>query len=263
MAGPDSHSAAQELFDRTAEAYEDHAEARRVDLTALVFARRKEVVLELLDESGVSGTLLDFGMGPGVFARDAAARGFRFVGIDISREMIERAEALGVENAEYVQGDLDALDRFRGEVDAVLAIGLIDYLEHPEDGLRKLADCLKPGGVLIVSFRNRRSVNTLLRNVAKAVWHRLFGRLRWRSNSAFVSAAHEKSFTPRRLREALARVGMTETRVRYHNVTPLLFVNVPLPRRLFAPWRRLDRRISSFAPHVVCDAGVLAARKPQ
>lgn len=263
MRGPDSHAAAQELFDRTADAYEDHAEARRLDLTALVFARRKEVVLELLDESGVSGTLLDFGMGPGVFARDAAARGFRFVGIDISREMVERAQALGVENAEYVQGDLETLQRFRGQVDAVLAIGLIDYLEQPEEGLRHLADCLKPGGVLIVSFRNRRSVNTLLRNVAKAVWRRLFAGMRWRANSAFVSTAHEKSFTPAWLRDALTSLGMGETHVRYHNVTPLLFVNVPLPRRLFAPWRRLDRRISSFAPHAVCDAGVLAARKPQ
>jgi SAM-dependent methyltransferase len=187
----------------------------------------------------------------------------RFVGVDISKEMVERAQALGVENAEYVQGDLDALERFRGEVDAVLAIGLIDYLEHPEEGLRKLADCLRPGGVLIVSFRNRRAVNTLLRNVAKAVWHRVFGRFRWRANSAFVSTAHEKSFTPAWLQEALARLGMTETRVRYHNVTPLLFVNVPLPRRVFAPWRRLDGRISSYAPHAMCDAGVIAARKPQ
>jgi SAM-dependent methyltransferase len=261
LSEPESHLAAQELFDRTADLYEEHAEGRRRDLTSLFFARRKEVVLELLDESGAAGTLLDFGMGPGVFARDAAERGFRFIGVDISRAMIERAEALGVSNAEYVQGDLDALEPFRGEVDAVLAIGLIDYLEDPAAGLRKLADCLKPGGVLLVSFRNRRSVNTLLRHVAKGVWRRVFGRLRWRAQSAFVSSVHEKSFAPAWLREALGEAGMTMADVRFHNVTPLLFVNVPLPAVLWKRWRRIDRRVSSRAPRFLADAGVVSARK--
>jgi SAM-dependent methyltransferase len=262
LSEPDSHVAAQELFDRTADLYQDHADARRSDLTSLLFARRKEVVLELLDKSGATGTLLDFGMGPGVFARDAADRGFRFVGVDISRAMIDRAEALGIPDAEYVQGDLDALGRFRGEIDVVLAIGLIDYLEDPVAGLRRLVDCLKPGGVLLLSFRNRRSVNTVLRNVAKALWRRVFGRVGWRANSAFVSSVHEKSFAPAWLRDVLGEVGMTVTDVRFHNVTPLLFVNVPLPGRLWRSWRRVDRSVASFAPRVFCDAGVVSARKP-
>jgi SAM-dependent methyltransferase len=261
MNEPTSHAAARELFDRTADVYQEHAEGARPDLTALVFARRKEVVLDLLDRSGASGTLLDFGMGPGVFARDAAERGFRFVGVDISRAMIERAEALGIPDATYVQGDLDALEPFRGEVDAVLAIGLIDYLEHPKEGLGRLVDCLRPGGVLLLSFRNRRSVNTALRNGAKAVWRRVFSRARWRSQSAFVSSAHEKAFTPAWLRAALTELGMDAFDVRYHNVTPLLFVNVPLPRRVWRAWRRLDRSVASYAPRVLCDAGVIAARK--
>jgi SAM-dependent methyltransferase len=261
MNEPTSHAAARELFDRTADSYREHAEGVRPDLTSLVFARRKEVVLDLLDKSGASGTLLDFGMGPGVFARDAAARGFRFVGVDISASMIERAEALGVEDATYVQGDLEALEQFRGEVDAVLAIGLIDYLEDPKDGLRRLADCLKPAGVLIVSFRNKRSVNTALRNAAKAAWRRLFSRSRWRSESAFVSTVHEKAFTPAWLRSALTELGLEPIDVRFHNVTPLLFVNVPLPARIWRGWRRLDRSVAARAPRVLCDAGVIAARK--
>lgn len=261
MSEPRSHAAARELFDRTADTYREHADAVRRDLTALVFARRKEVVLDLLDRSGVSGTLLDFGMGPGVFARDAAARGFDFVGVDISPAMIERAEALEVPGATYVQGDLDALDQFHGEVDAVLAIGLIDYLEDPRDGLRRLADCLKPGGALVVSFRNRRSVNTVLRNAAKTLWRRLFARARWRSQSAFVSTVHEKAFTPGWLRALLDELGVDVLDVRYHNVTPLLFVNVPLPARLWSAWRRLDRSVAAYAPRMLADAGVVVARK--
>jgi SAM-dependent methyltransferase len=219
------------------------------------------VVLELLDESGVRGKLLDFGMGPGVFAPQVAARGFDFIGLDISPEMVARAEALGVPRATYVVGDLEALEPFRESVDAVLAIGLIDYLEDPQDGLRRLTEALKPGGVLIVSFRNRAALNTVLRRVAKAIWLRLFRTSRWRADSAFVAPVHEKPFSPGVLESPLRRLGLTDLTVRYHSVNPLFFFSIPLPRRLWTAWLRLDRAVSRHAPRVACDAGVLRARK--
>jgi SAM-dependent methyltransferase len=259
---PGSHAAAREYFDRTADDYSQRAEARTFDLSSLIFTRRRETVLELLDESGARGTLLDFGMGPGVFAPAAAARGFEFVGVDISPEMVQRAEALGIPRARYVVGDLDALEQFRASVDVVLAIGLIDYLEAPADGLRRLADCLKPGGVLIVSFRNRAALNTLLRGAAKAVWRTFFRGSRWRADSAFVAPVHEKPFSPEQLEPPLRALGLGEFAARYHSVNPLLFFSVPLRRRLWEAWLKVDRVASRRAPRMFCDAGVLRARKP-
>jgi SAM-dependent methyltransferase len=258
---PGSHAAAREYFDRTAEEYSERAEARTRDLSALIFTRRRETVLELLDESDVQGTLLDFGMGPGVFAPAVAERGFDFVGVDISPEMVERAEALGVPRAQYVVGDLDALESFRGSADAVLAIGLIDYLEDTNDGLRRLAECLKPGGVLIVSFRNRPALNTALRAVAKTVWRRLFRRSRWRADSAFVAPVHEKPFSPALLEPPLRELGLTDFAVRHHSVNPGFFFNVPLPRPVWETLLRVDRSVAKRAPRALCDAGVLRARK--
>jgi SAM-dependent methyltransferase len=258
---PTSHAAAREYFDRTAADYSKRAGARTSDLSSLIFARRRETVLELLDESGVRGTLLDFGMGPGVFAPEMVARGFEYIGIDISPEMVTRAEALGLRNATYVVGDLDSLAAFRGRADAVLAIGLIDYLEDPVEGLRRLADCLKPGGVLILSFRNAAALNTFLRAAAKSVWRRVFGRVRWRADSAFVAEVHEKPFTPARLAPPLRELGLGEFAVRHHSANPGLFVSVPLPPGLWERWRRFDRAVSRRAPRVLCDAGVLRATK--
>jgi SAM-dependent methyltransferase len=215
----------------------------------------------LLDESGARGTLLDFGMGPGVLAPAAVARGFEFIGVDISAEMVARAKALGLPRTTYVVGDLDTLERFRERADAVLAIGLIDYLEDPLDGLRRLSDCVRPGGVLIVSFRNSAALNTLLRGLAKRVWHLIFRRSPWRAGSAFVASVHEKAFNPRRLETALRDFGLTEFDVRYHSANPFLFANLPLARRVWFAWRRLDRPVSRWAPRVLCDAGVLRATK--
>lgn len=154
-------------FDRVAQSYEDRAQARTCSLSSFLFSRRNEVVLDLLDATGTRGTVLDFGMGPGVLARAVVARGHRFIGVDLSEAMVARARALGVENATYVRGDLDALDAYRGQVDVVMAIGLIDYLEEPQRGLRQLVECLRPGGTLIVSFRNRRALVTRTRDLAK------------------------------------------------------------------------------------------------
>lgn len=258
---PGSHVAAREYFDRAADDYSERAGARRSDLSSLIFARRRETVLELLDESGARGRLLDFGMGPGVFAPAVTARGLDFVGIDISPEMVERAQGLGVPRATFVVGDLEALEDFRGRVDVVLAIGLIDYLEDTVEGLRRLSDCLAPGGVLIVSFRNRNALNTLLRAVAKRIWRSLFRNARWRAGSAFVAPVHEKPFSPALLEPPLRELGLTEFAVRYHSVNPGLFFNFPLTRRLWSAWLSLDRAVSRRAPRVLCDAGVLRARK--
>lgn len=258
---PTSHVAAKEYFDRAADDYSNRAEARTFDLSSLIFARRREVVLELLDESGVRGKLLDFGMGPGVFAPAVVARGFDFIGVDISAEMVERARALDLPGTSFVVGDLDALEPFRESVDAVLAIGLIDYLEDPGDGLRRLAGCLKPGGVLIVSFRNRVALNTVLRRIAKAIWLRLFRTSPWRAGSAFVAPVHEKPFSPEVLEPTLRALGLGAFAVRHHSVNPLLFFSIPLPRSLWSVWRRFDRALSRHAPRVLCDAGVVRARK--
>jgi SAM-dependent methyltransferase len=258
---PTSHAAARDYFDRTADEYSERAGARTSDLSSLIFARRRETVLDLLDESGVHGTLLDFGMGPGVFAPEIVGRGFEFIGIDISPEMVARAEALGLPHARYVVGDLESLAEFRGTADAVLAIGLLDYLEEPADGLRRLADCLKPGGVLIVSFRNAVALNTVLRSAAKSAWRRFFSRSRWRADSAFVAEVHEKPFTPATLAAPLRELGLGEFAVRYHSANPGIFVSIPLQPGLWQRWRRFDRAASRRAPRVLCDAGVLRAKK--
>ena len=94
----------------------------------------------------VAGTvLLEIGCGPGVYARQLAARhpGLRAVGIDRSPGLLRRAESLavrdGIMNCWFEQGDALALDWPDASVDAVVASRLFTVV----DGQLALAEMLR------------------------------------------------------------------------------------------------------------------------
>ena len=254
----DSHARARRLFDRTAENYQQRSERKRRNFSSLLFQRRIEIVDGFLGRLDAPALVLDYGMGPAVFGPACAHRGLRYLGIDISPEMVERASALNLPNTEYRVGDLDVLDSYRGAADAALAIGLLDYLEDPDAGLDRLAACVRPGGSLIVSFRNRNSVPRLLRDGAKAMLRPFRGEQRTR---ALLTHVHEKSFDPvTQLVPALAQLGFTRFETAYFNCSPFFF-SFPLPRWLWTAWSKWDAAVASERTRWLCSGGVLAARK--
>lgn len=257
----DSHAAAADLFDRTVDYYQDRAESRVFNYSSLIFSRRREIVHELLPVASTGARAIDFGMGPAVFAREVVNRGFEYVGIDVSQAMVDRARSMGIPCTTYLCGDLEALSEFRGQADLVMAIGLLDYLEDPYTGLTKLVDCLKPGGMLMVSFRNRRAIPTVMRNVARWVWRRAFANSRWRSDSAFSAAVLEHSFSVRTdLAPYLRQRGVGRFTVRYMDFSPFFF-NFPLPKPVWKLWHGLDRPLAGSLTRWNCSTGVLLGRR--
>lgn len=120
----------------------------------------------LLD-SAVAPSLcvVDAGGGQGQFALDLAARGHRVWITDISGEMLAMAREqidareLGAQ-AQTLQLPLQALqsDTRIPEVDLLLCHAVLEWLEQPQQALVQLADCLKPGGYLSLTFYNRRAL---------------------------------------------------------------------------------------------------------
>lgn len=260
MATPESHSEAEKFFNRIADDYLQRSEGKVWNVSSLSFARRQDVVSRLLSLTLRGGTLLDYGMGPAVFGPTAVERGLRYVGIDISQRMIDLARAKNLPNAEYYQGDLSVLDSFHGTADCVLLIGLIDYLEDPDAGLRALAKCVKPGGRIILSFRNRRSIPRFLRDGAKA-GYRAVESERKGADTAFAAPVLERSFVPRRdfvpvLREA----GFTEFSTHYLDASPV-FWKMPLPKWLWHVWKNADEVLSQRWVSFLCASGVLMASR--
>ena len=119
-----------------------------------------EAVLERL--GALHGRLIDLGCGGGELCAHAAGLGFDVTGLDIAAGMIEEAEGRRRSLSETAQcrlrfrtGDALASALPAGSADAVTALGLVEYLEGDDAFFTEAAKLLRPGGVLVVSCRNR------------------------------------------------------------------------------------------------------------
>jgi SAM-dependent methyltransferase len=127
-------------------------------------------ITTLLDrlEPPAGGRVLDVACGAGRHAHALAGRGFRVVGIDLSRCLLERAAAeILPEPARgrilFVQGDMRRLPvRPRGWADLALnlftSFGYFPTEEEDAGTLAGMAAALRPTGVLVLDFLNRSRV---------------------------------------------------------------------------------------------------------
>ncbi|MGB1586036.1 MAG: methyltransferase domain-containing protein [Thermoplasmatota archaeon] len=98
-------------------------------------------------EGGVR--FLDLGCGNGWASRFAAQRGARCRGMDVSREMVDRANALAQKdrlNARYQVGDVHDLPFDDGSFDVAWSMEALYYAEDPDEVLREIKRVLTTGG---------------------------------------------------------------------------------------------------------------------
>ena len=132
-------------YDTIAERYRDWAEADswpRLEWLAL---------LEAEVEAGAE--VLELGCGAGVPVTRRLAQRYSVTGVDISARQIELARA-NVPDAAFVVGD--ALELELPRVDAVVSLYMSGHVPPAEQELlvRRVADRLRPGGVLLMTFPN-------------------------------------------------------------------------------------------------------------
>jgi ubiquinone/menaquinone biosynthesis C-methylase UbiE len=138
----------RELFEQKAEWY---FEERERDFA---FVTQKEIVLNLFDKDG--GDVLDIGCGPGVMAVDLLSRGCTVWGIDTSEKMIDLARAKmekteGKDRAHFSVGDIENLEFPDAKFDAVICMGVLEYLLMDRKAIKEMARVVKPGGTVIIT----------------------------------------------------------------------------------------------------------------
>ncbi len=121
-------------------------------------AIRHKYFLEMLQ--GTSGRVLEVGCGSGQMQLDLARRGYEMYGLDIAAGMVQATRKLLRENLpnykpRLLVGDIEALGFPDNFFDLVLAAGVIEYLRSDKKSFREFSRVLKPGGMIILSVRNK------------------------------------------------------------------------------------------------------------
>ena len=129
-------------------------------------ARRTHLLRQMLCPSPAD-RLADVGCGSGVQMLLFAPRVAEVIGFDDSAEMIRLAEGSlrrsGVANAQLRQCDAYALAAEAASFDAVISLGLLDYLEDVDRALAEMIRVLKPGGQLVFTTPKHPSLFSPLR----------------------------------------------------------------------------------------------------
>ncbi len=124
-----------------------------------------EIVSELglgLADVGVSKVktpqILVAGCGTGQHAIGTATRfkDCNVLAIDLSLSSLayarRKTEELGITNIEYLQADILDLEKLGRQFDIVESAGVLHHMDDPMAGWSVLADCLKPGGLMMIAL---------------------------------------------------------------------------------------------------------------
>ncbi len=166
-----AHSAiVRDRFSAEAENWQQLYDRSDRSIYAHNVAARRERVLTLLED--VSGKLLELGCGAGNIATRLVRSDRHVIGADFSTAMLHRAHRSALDEAvDLSLVSADAVDVPIGSntIDGVVSVGLIEYVNHPEDLITECHRVLKPGGKLVLSMPNAESPFILIDDAVKGI----------------------------------------------------------------------------------------------
>jgi SAM-dependent methyltransferase len=166
--GSDAKSAVRRYFDHEVAGYLDaYRDGQPGDSRRDVLQQRRDLALAMTPAT--AQRVLDIGAGPGVFTQRLLDRGSRCWVVDLSYEMVATAsrevgDATG--RVCFLVGDLDGLPFADGCLDAVICVGVLQYLPSLDFAFTELARVVAPGGQLVISFPNARSPLNVMHRLA-------------------------------------------------------------------------------------------------
>ena len=135
----------ERFWDRIAKNYDKRSDKKQ--------ERLLETIENIKRHLGPEDRVLDFACGTGEKALGVSDRVQSIRGIDLSREMIEKASAKAtdrqIENAQFSQTSLFDATLKPGSYDAIMAFYVLHLVDDPAQVLERICELLKPDSRLI------------------------------------------------------------------------------------------------------------------
>jgi 2-polyprenyl-6-hydroxyphenyl methylase/3-demethylubiquinone-9 3-methyltransferase len=194
---------------------------------------------------GAGGRALDIGCGPAMMEPALLERGFEVWGIDASAQMIEygtqRMAAHPMRSRCHLSlGDAERLAWPENHFDAVISMGVLEYLSSYDRMIAEIRRTLRPGGIAALTLPSRVSVYRLTRdafNAARATARQLLGR-----PPPAAAPLPVRRCVPWQLDAQLERAGLRKIEGRFCN-----FIFFPLYELHPGASNALNRRLERFS----------------
>ena len=135
-------------------------ETDTVSLDEDCFRLRRDYTVDYLVSNFDQNTpICDLGCGAGPVTFEMLKRGYNVVGLDYSIDMLSNAKrrliAGGISGRPLINSNAETLP-FQDEMfDCVVCLGVISYVENYENIIKEIHRVLRPGGTVVISFRNK------------------------------------------------------------------------------------------------------------
>jgi ubiquinone/menaquinone biosynthesis C-methylase UbiE len=125
----------------------------------IAYITRRQLVLDFLPPTPKK--VLDIGCGPGILTKDLLAKGYAVYSSDLSIEMIRQAklktaQCKNPDKVFFSVNDASNLPFATNQIDTVLCIGVMYYIEDYQSVLSEIHRVLKPGGEAIIQVNKMR-----------------------------------------------------------------------------------------------------------
>lgn len=138
-----------------AERYQQWAAEYDSDLDGMQWLAPRACAERCLHFAGHGAAVLDAGCGTGLVGLHLHELGVgRLVGLDLSSAMLEQAAQRAVYDELHHGSLLDPLPYVRASFDAVVSVGVFTFGHVGPQGLAGLADVVRPGGHVTMTFRD-------------------------------------------------------------------------------------------------------------
>lgn len=140
----------------TQKLYAEWAETYEKDVREMGYATPGRIASALRDAGAdTAAPVLDFGCGTGLSGIALRSAGFAVIdGMDISPEMIAKADAKGAYRQLWQVDPGTMGDVARGDYRTITATGVVSLGAAPPETLDMLLDALEPGGLLALSYND-------------------------------------------------------------------------------------------------------------
>jgi ubiquinone/menaquinone biosynthesis C-methylase UbiE len=246
---------------------EFYAEHRKPTVYATIYRERLSRALSLADtlRLPLGSRCLDLGCGPGMATVALAKRNLVVHAVDLVEAQLARVQQRAAEGglAQRVVtsvGDIHDLHLPDGSFDFVLVIGVMEWLEHPENPLREVARVLRPGGFAVLSVDNKWALRNILDPITSPPLapirrrvKELLSRCGWRGRSGPRDYARSIAAFDR----LTANAGLHKRQGMTVGFGPFSFLRLELPRVFGLPLHRCLQRLADRGFPLLRSAGLV------